>query len=688
MFDFPSSPAEGDIYSPPGGPQYVWNDPVWNVVPAGGGGVEEAPVDTKTYGRKDADWVEVTSGGGSVVVTPAMFKQPTDPDDTLSLQAVFDASATGFIPAGTYTISEPLRFRAKADFSGRGKRVIGDGRRKVVIQNTTNASPLVTFGDTTSNWDGLDCELANVSLKGNAATLYGIGILGDDDDGLTQASRNVRITDVRVSDVGSGPALRVGAWRPIVSGFEAENNLRGIDIGQHVYTALFEGFYNVSCVNEAVRIDASVAASKANSIIFVNPVLQHGGASGQLIDLQGGGNVQFIGTYIEVPDNAATALWRIGSAVRSVSINGFHYSRGSSTALVNIIDTQGQGVELSHGVVYGDVQSFAKIAGNLPFTHVENIQQPSGTKVLAVDDQSTRKVTFVRNAGGTTGLDLPTSFKALSTQPALAAVDSATDAIKWFVQNGRAYWGADTTALNLSVAGSTMVLNTDTGYGTWRAEAFRLGTTNAKYMYRTTGTPEGNNAADPGSLCAVQDAGLYYKDSGTGATGWIKLSNSGGGGIADAPSDGKPYARKDAGWDDLTDDFAAKAALAGATFTGLVNTVASVAGGAGLNIGAGAAPTSPAAGDFWMSSVGNLQWRSSSTTFTAVNTSSAQTLAGVKTFSSSPILPTPTAGDNSTAGATTAFVTTAIAAKIANKITVASTAPSSPATNDIWVDTT
>ena len=37
-----------------------------------------------------------------------------------------------------------------------------------------------------------------------------------------------------------------------------------------------------------------------------------------------------------------------------------------------------------------------------------------------------------------------------------------------------------------------------------------------------------------------------------------------------------------------------------------------------------------------------------------------QTIAGIKTFSSSPILPTPTGGDNTTKGATTAFVQAAI----------------------------
>jgi hypothetical protein len=39
-----------------------------------------------------------------------------------------------------------------------------------------------------------------------------------------------------------------------------------------------------------------------------------------------------------------------------------------------------------------------------------------------------------------------------------------------------------------------------------------------------------------------------------------------------------------------------------------------------------------------------------------------QNVAGIKTFSSSPILPTPAPGDNTTKGATTAFVTAAIAA--------------------------
>jgi hypothetical protein len=58
------------------------------------------------------------------------------------------------------------------------------------------------------------------------------------------------------------------------------------------------------------------------------------------------------------------------------------------------------------------------------------------------------------------------------------------------------------------------------------------------------------------------------------------------------------------------------------------------------------------------------------------------------TFTGTPDVPTAAAGTNTTQIASTAFVTAAIAAKITNKITVASSAPSSPSTNDVWIDTT
>lgn len=51
-----------------------------------------------------------------------------------------------------------------------------------------------------------------------------------------------------------------------------------------------------------------------------------------------------------------------------------------------------------------------------------------------------------------------------------------------------------------------------------------------------------------------------------------------------------------------------------------------------------------------------------------------------------PTVPTAAVGTNTTQAASTAFANTAVADKITNKVTVATTAPTSPAVNDIWID--
>jgi hypothetical protein len=58
------------------------------------------------------------------------------------------------------------------------------------------------------------------------------------------------------------------------------------------------------------------------------------------------------------------------------------------------------------------------------------------------------------------------------------------------------------------------------------------------------------------------------------------------------------------------------------------------------------------------------------------------------TLTGDPKAPTPSTGDNDTSIATSAFVQTTVNARVSAKITVASSAPSSPATNDVWIDTT
>lgn len=58
---------------------------------------------------------------------------------------------------------------------------------------------------------------------------------------------------------------------------------------------------------------------------------------------------------------------------------------------------------------------------------------------------------------------------------------------------------------------------------------------------------------------------------------------------------------------------------------------------------------------------------------------SNQTLAGTKTFSNSPIIPTPTAGDNSTKAASTAFVTNAVTSAITSAVIYKGTVDASAA---------
>ena len=44
-FDFPSSPVENQIYTPAGGPSYVWRSPAWRINnPSLGAGCQAQPV--------------------------------------------------------------------------------------------------------------------------------------------------------------------------------------------------------------------------------------------------------------------------------------------------------------------------------------------------------------------------------------------------------------------------------------------------------------------------------------------------------------------------------------------------------------------------------------------------------------------------------------------------------------------
>jgi hypothetical protein len=132
---------------------------------------------------------------------------------------------------------------------------------------------------------------------------------------------------------------------------------------------------------------------------------------------------------------------------------------------------------------------------------------------------------------------------------------------------------------------------------------------------------------------------------------------------------------------------AAKVSLAGDTMTGKLITVTPTTATAAITLPHGAAPTSPVNGDLWTTTTG-IYGRVNGATVGPLGGApdlSAYAPLASPTFSGDPKAPTPTAGDNDTTIATTAFVTAAIAAMPAGGgVTISDTAPGSPTQGMLW----
>jgi len=82
-FNFPPSPTVGQEYTS-GSATYVWNGYGWNVKAA----IQEAPVNGKIYGRKDAAWAEVISDVTKAYVDAEVAKQVAATGDTMTGQLI------------------------------------------------------------------------------------------------------------------------------------------------------------------------------------------------------------------------------------------------------------------------------------------------------------------------------------------------------------------------------------------------------------------------------------------------------------------------------------------------------------------------------------------------------------------------------------------------------------------------
>jgi hypothetical protein len=314
----------------------------------------------------------------------------------------------------------------------------------------------------------------------------------------------------------------------------------------------------------------------------------------------------------------------ISGATKAVNI-GTAGVAGSTTNIA-IGSTTGTSTTTLQGITNGVTQSAGdsslKLATTAFVTTADNLKAnlaspaltgtpTAPTATLGTNTTQIATTAFVlanASSGATWGSITGTLSSQTDLQGALdAKLSTATAATTYYPLTGNPS-GFLTSAPVTSVAGRTGAItlaNTDiSGLGTMAtATAADYSTTtvaNGLY-YPLSSNPAGYLTSAPVTSVA-------------GRTGAVTLSNtdiSGLGTMATAAA-------------------ADYALLAGATFTGKVNTVASATGGAGMNLPHGTAPTTPVNGDIW-TTTGNIQWRRNGGTQSIPNIGTSNTFsAGAK----------------------------------------------------------
>ena len=76
----------------------------WEINPVEGGGIDDAPSDGKTYGRKDAAWAEVVSVGGPAILDSERYslERATGGQQTIIRDSAGNANCMFVLPRFRY----------------------------------------------------------------------------------------------------------------------------------------------------------------------------------------------------------------------------------------------------------------------------------------------------------------------------------------------------------------------------------------------------------------------------------------------------------------------------------------------------------------------------------------------------------------------------------------------------------
>lgn len=396
--------------------------------------------------------------------------------------------------------------------SGRGKMA------QTIIENPYNSNPL--FQSSSGSAFKRRIGLHDLELVGNAATTAGMILRGIVDDGLIgDADKSCEIRNIRVRGVGAGAALTINSWCNNIYGVELLDNYQGLKLGAEANAFGSYGLYITGCEKEAILIPQGTG--QPSVINFYNTTAQYSGGTEYMIDIRDGYAIKFYGLYVE-GSQAPLGPINVGGQASMVAFDNVMHNLVDGIANLPIISTNVKHCHVK-GIVNlgGAMESFVKITGTLPFTHVEGYHVAVGTITAPVDDQSTRKSTTVINWDNNRFGQ--SRFSGLSSQHLTEWRATESDTLLAFLTGtGQLVFGPDSTAPTLSRVGGTISLTYSAGVGSFRSP--RLGVGAAKSIIDSVASPEGVTSAPPGALAMGDNGIIYRKSTGIGNTGWVALT--------------------------------------------------------------------------------------------------------------------------------------------------------------------